>query len=202
MAAVAQARSVEPEPPKEFRIAKELPAGRYPILTAFPGLDRLLPARKIHDDPAVRRALFAHTMIELVDADLWMYIAPREVPAFARRRGWQPVVAPDVDCIVVGRGHFRDSPPLVVYLDIFHELCHVLQRQGGAELWPPGVSYVQRWTEVEGYRFAVEEARRLGASDAFLREYLEVEWITKAQHRELLQTLGISVPPRRSKARA
>jgi hypothetical protein len=191
-----------PLPPKGFRIAKETPLGRHPILTAFPGLERLPPARKIHPDPEVRRRLFAETQVELVAADMWMYVAPREMPPFARSRGWKPVVAGDVDCIVVGRGHFCESPPMVVYLDIFHELCHVLQRQGGADLWPPGVSYVARWTEIEGYRFAVEEARRLGVDDEFLREYLKVEWITKAEHLELLTTLGVSPPPRRARASA
>jgi hypothetical protein len=201
MAGGAQRAVSEPQPPPEFTIVKDLPLGRHPLLTAFPGLDRLPPGRKIHPDAAVRRSLFARTCIELVDQDMWMYVAPKQIPATARARGWEPVVSPEVDCIVVGESHFRESPPLIVYLDIYHELCHVLQRQGGAELWPPGVSYVHRWTEVEGYRFAVEEARRLGADDAYLREYLKVEWITKADHKELLQALGVAEEPRRPRAK-
>ncbi len=166
--------------------------GRHPILEAFPGLDRLPTATRLVTDPADRRRLFDATAIELVAQDLWMYVAPRETPKFSRR-GWKPVITPGTDCIVVGESHLRTSPELVLFMDIYHELCHVLQRQGGAELWPPGVSYVQRWTEVEAYRFVVQEARALGVPNSFLRDYLRVEWITDDEHRELLRELGIPV---------
>ncbi|MGI0156806.1 MAG: hypothetical protein ACREDE_11835, partial [Thermoplasmata archaeon] len=101
---------------------------------------------------------------------------------------------PGSDCIVVGRSHLSESPALMLFMDIYHELCHIRQRHGGANLWEPGVSYVKRWTEVEAYRFVVDEARTLGVSNAFLREYLKVEWISAQEHRELLTEL--SVPPR------
>ncbi len=80
----------------------------------------------------------------------------------------------------------------MLFLDIYHELCHILQRREGADLWPPGVGYVERWTEVEAYRFVVGEARALGVPDAYLRDYLRVEWITEEEHRSLLGELGIS----------
>ena len=79
----------------------------------------------------------------------------------------------------------------MLFLDIYHELCHVLQRQGGADLWPPGVSYVHRWTEVEAYRFVVNEARSMGVPNEYLADYLRVEWISEEEHRELLSQLGI-----------
>jgi len=91
---------------------------------------------------------------------------------------------------VIGKSHLAESPAIVLFLDIFHELCHVIQRQGGANLFAAG-SYVKRWTEVEAYRFVVAEARTLGASDEFLRDYLRVEWITEAEHRELLESLEV-----------
>ncbi|MGA8664652.1 MAG: hypothetical protein WB809_06285 [Thermoplasmata archaeon] len=188
----AKKPALEAEPPSAFRIARDLPLGRHPILKVFPGLDRLPPGRKIHKEAKVRARLFRSTEIELVAADLWMYVAPREIPKFVRRE-WKPVVSPDTNCIVVGAGHLRESPALTLYLDIYHELCHILQRDGGAELWEAGVSYVERWTEVEAYRFVIEEARRLKVSDAYLREYLEVEWISAKEHRTLLTTLGVPV---------
>jgi len=187
---------LEPDPPEAFRMARELPLGRHPILEVFPGLDRLPPGRSIHTDAKVRRRLFSHTFVELVDEDMWMYVAPWEVPAIARGR-WRPVVTPGTDCIVVGDGHFRTSLPLIVYLDIYHELCHILQRHDGANLFEPGLSYVERPTEVEAYRFVVVEARRLGVSDEFIREYLRVEWITDREHRQLLSTLDVPLPPKK-----
>ncbi len=182
----------EASPPKGFGIVRSVAPGRHALLDLFPGADRLPIAKKVEPDEGERVRLFRETEIELVDQEIWMYVAPREAPA-AFRRQWRPVVSADADCIVIGAAHLRTSPALTLYMDIYHELCHVRQRRGGAELWPPGVSYVRRWTEIEAYRVVVEDARRLGASDEFLREYLKVEWIDAAEYAELLTTLG--VPP-------
>ena len=177
--------------PTGFRVARELSPGRHPILTVFPGLDRLGTATRLVAEPTARSKLFRGTEVELVDEDLWMYVAPKELPKSFRRR-WKPVVSPESDCIVVGLSHLKESPSLTLFMDIYHELCHVLQRQGGADLWPPGVSYVARWTEVEAYRFVVDEARSIGVSDDFLREYLRVDWVSDEEHRELLAKLNVS----------
>jgi hypothetical protein len=176
--------------PKGFRVARDMPPGRHPLLAVFPGLDTLAPAARLEPDPAQRERLFQDTCVEVVDADMWMYVAPWDMPPSARGR-WKPVVSPGSDCIVVGKGHLHDSPALMLFMDIYHELCHVRQRHGGANLWEPGVSYVRRWTEVEAYRFVVEEARTLGVSDGFLREYLKVEWISAKEHLELLAELKV-----------
>lgn len=176
--------------PPGFRVAREIPPGRHPILAVFPGLDALPPAKRLEPDRAKRERLFQDTCVEVVDADMWMYVAPWDVPPSFRGR-WKPVVSPGSDCIVVGKGHLHDSPALMLFMDIYHELCHVRQRQGGANLWEPGVSYVKRWTEVEAYRFVVKEARALGVSDEFLRDYLLVEWITAKEHRELLAEMSV-----------
>jgi len=187
-------RKKEPESPAVlppgFRVTRDLPVGRHPILAAFPGLDDLPAAHRLVPDAKKRTKLFDETCVHVVDQDMWMYVAPHEVPANARRE-WKPVVSPNSDCIVVGQSHLKESPELMLFMDIYHELCHVLQRQGGANLWEPGVSYVKRWTEVEAYRFVVDEARTLGAPDAFLREYLRVEWITDEEHLSLLAELHV-----------
>ena len=178
--------------PKGFRVVRDLPVGRHPLLAAFPGLDRLDAADRLQPDSTARTKLFDETCVQVVDQDLWMYVAPWDMPPGARGQ-WKPVLSPGSDCIVVGKDHLGDSSDLMLFMDIFHELCHVIQRHGGANLWPPGLSYVQRWTEVEAYRFVVAEARRLGISDGFLREYLKVEWISEDEHLQLLETL--EVPP-------
>lgn len=182
----------EGEPPKGFRITRDLPVGRHPLLAAFPDLDKLPPASRLEPDPVKRVILFDETCVEVVDEDMWMYVAPHEIPKAARRE-WRPIVSPGSDCIVVGQSHLKESPAIMLFLDIYHELCHVVQRRGGANLWEPGVSYVKRWTEIEAYRFVVEEARALGVSNRFLRDYLKVEWISDDEHRELLVELKLPV---------
>jgi hypothetical protein len=195
----AKARPQEPGAPPGFRVERATPVGRHPILEVFPGLDRLGPASRIEYDPERRARLFAETGIEVVDQDMWMYVAPWEEPAFARRRGWRPVVTPGHDSIVVGQNHLRESSEMTLYLDIYHELCHIVQRRDGANLWEPGVGYVERKTEVDAYRFVVQEARTLGVPDDYLREYLKVEWISAKEHEQLLEAVGVP-PPARSRS--
>jgi hypothetical protein len=182
------------EPPDGFALVRETPLGRHPILEVFPGLDLLETAARQVRDPKARAALHRETEVEIVRGDVWMYVAPREIPKWARAR-WKPVASPDTDCIVIGHGHLTESPALTLFLDIFHELCHVLQRQAGRELFAEGLSYVERTTEIDAYQFVVDEARRLGVSDAVLRDYLLVEWIDETEFRQLLRAVGVSAPP-------
>jgi hypothetical protein len=177
-------------PPKGFRVARDTPVGRHPLLTVFPGLSALPTAARHEPDAAKRAKLHAETCVEVVAQDLWMYVAPFDVPKSFRRR-WKPVVSPDSDCIVVGVGHLRESPALVLFMDIFHELRHVQQRNAGRELWPENLSYVQRPTEIEAYQFVVDEARRIKVSDPTIREYLRVEWIDDDELGELFAKLGV-----------
>ena len=120
-----------------------------------------------------------------------MYVAPHRLPPDASAR-WRPVTS-RADCVAVGQSHLRRSPALVLYLDILHELYHILQRWDGRSLWDDAYAYVDRPTEIEAYRFVVREAHRLKAGDPFLRSYLRVEWISREEHRRLLAHVG--VPP-------
>lgn len=119
-----------------------------------------------------------------------MYVAPHEVPPFAKEAGWKPVTS-DADCIVVGRSHLSRSPALTLYLDILHELYHIFQRRAGRDLWDVSDGYAGSPTELEAYRFALKEARRLGASDRYLRGYLNVDWIDRKEYGRLLKNLEV-----------
>ncbi|MCI4358388.1 MAG: hypothetical protein L3J95_03205 [Thermoplasmata archaeon] len=177
--------------PSGFTITRELPPGRHPLLAAFPDLGRLEAAGRLEPDSAARTRLFEETCVQVVEQDVWMYVAPHSLPKAMRRR-WKPHVSPGSDCIVVGAEHLKESPALILYLDIFHELCHIRQRQAGLELFDRSESYVRRPTEIEAYRFAVEEARRLGVSDEVLRDYLRVEWVTEDELLDLFKSVGVS----------
>ncbi|HEV2317717.1 MAG TPA: hypothetical protein VGV89_09120 [Thermoplasmata archaeon] len=127
----------------------------------------------------------------LTDDAGWMYVAPVRTPPEVRRAGYRMVESKD-DEIVVARNHIMNSPSMDLYLDIVHEFLHILQRHQGRELWPgPKYPYVDRPTELEAYAFSIAEARRLGVPDSYLREYLRVTWITRAEYNRLLRNLGL-----------
>ena len=80
-----------------------------------------------------------------------------------------------------------------IYLDIIHELVHVKQFMDGKELRDRSFLYVERPTEIEAYRYAVEEAKRLGMDDKEILEYLKTEWMSKENLMSLAKIVNIGV---------
>jgi hypothetical protein len=80
-----------------------------------------------------------------------------------------------------------------IYLDVVHELCHVKQHMEGKELFDPNYDYVDRPTEVEAYRYTVQEAKRLGMSAARIREYLKTEWMNDEDLDRLLKNIDMDL---------
>ena len=68
---------------------------------------------------------------------------------------------------------------------------HVKQQREGLDLYDKSTSYVDRQTEIDAYKVAVTEARRIGFDDAQILDYLWVEWITPEEHKRLAESLGI-----------
>lgn len=78
-----------------------------------------------------------------------------------------------------------------IYLDIIHELVHVKQHLEGKELFDAHYDYAERPTEIEAYKYAVDEARRLGLSDMRICEYLKTEWMTNHGLKRLAHALKV-----------
>jgi len=80
-----------------------------------------------------------------------------------------------------------------IYLDVIHELYHVKQHLEGQELFDPRYEYVDRPTEVEAYRYAVQEAKRLGISDKRILDYLKTEWMSEEDLKRLVKNIAIKI---------
>jgi hypothetical protein len=96
--------------------------------------------------------------------------------------------------LVVSIRYLNSGDKVDIYLDLIHELCHVRQFMEGRELFDPRYSYVERPTEVEAYRYTVQEARRLGLSDERICEYLKTEWISEGDLRVLAKAVNVRCP--------
>ena len=88
--------------------------------------------------------------------------------------------------LVVNSRYLSQGNKLYIYLDLVHELVHVKQFLEGQDLFDTAFSCSERRTEIEAYRYAVTEARRLGLDDKRICRYLETEWL----HREDLIKLA------------
>ena len=93
--------------------------------------------------------------------------------------------------ISIGREYLRKGDTLHLYLDIIHEVIHVKQQRQGLPLYDQRFRYIDRPTEIEAMQITIAEGRRCGMDDRDLVEYLEVPWISKEEHLELVEKLGL-----------
>jgi len=92
-----------------------------------------------------------------------------------------------VSCYYMNNGDRID-----IYLDLIHELVHVRQFLEGKELFNNRYDYIDRPTEIEAYRYAVEEAKSLGLSNERICRYLKTEWMSNEELKRLAKTLSIN----------
>jgi hypothetical protein len=162
------------------RIERVGPTRLLPFVRFFRGFENVLAVRRLFGPrtPQILRGL--------------------KVEFFSARFGYMGTS--DVDGhLLISTHHLHDSPFRTVYLDVVHELCHVKQFRDGKPLFYPKLSYVDAPSEIEAYRFTVDEGRRIGMTDAQLLDYLKVEWISPAEHRRLAKRCRVSVTKRRAK---
>lgn len=109
---------------------------------------------------------------------------------FIGTRGYMGVS--DVDGHLIVNAYYLNKGDVVdIYLDIIHELVHVRQFMEGKELFDSYYKYIERPTEVEAYRCAVEEARRLRLSEQRICKYLKTEWMSDEDFKRLTEILNV-----------
>jgi len=115
-----------------------------------------------------------------------------KVEFYSSRRGYMGVSDQDGH-ILMSAHYLKNGNERDIYLDIIHELVHVKQFLEGKELFENRWEYVDRPTEVDAYRQAVKEARRLGMTDKEIYQYLETEWMTEEDLKRLAEAVGVKV---------
>jgi hypothetical protein len=63
----------------------------------------------------------------------------------------------------------------------------------GRDLFDPLYDYVDRPTEIEAYRYAVQEAKRIGLSAAEIRMYLKTEMMSNAVLDILIRNMNVDL---------
>jgi len=162
----------------EVEIPSDVPIAKQPFLEYFKGFENLPAVREIFGDETVR-----------VLHDL-------KVEFFSSKFGYMGVSDEDGH-LVVSAYYLKNGDSVSKYLDIVHELVHVRQYREGKPLFDEAFEYHERPTELEAYRHAVKEARRLGMSDQEIFEYLKVDWMSEDEVRKLSRTLDVKPPARR-----
>ena len=133
---------------------------------------------------------------EIFGEDTDRVLSELKVEFFSSKFGYMGVSDEDGH-LIVSAYYLKNGDPTSKYLDVVHELVHVKQYRQGKALFDETFEYHDRPTELEAYRHAVDEARRLGMSDHEIFEYLRVDWMSEDEVRKLARNIGIKPPPRR-----
>ncbi|HVA82947.1 MAG TPA: hypothetical protein VNF06_02175 [Candidatus Aquilonibacter sp.] len=93
--------------------------------------------------------------------------------------------------IVISEQYLKSGSELYLTLDMIHELVHIKQWREEKDLFDEKYSYVDRPTEIEAYKIAAREAKRMGLKGKALRDYLVVDWVSKEDFERLLKSIGV-----------
>lgn len=94
--------------------------------------------------------------------------------------------------LMVNARYLNSGDKVDIYLDVIHELCHVKQFMEGKELFDNRYDYVDRPTEIEAYRYTVQEARRIGLTEERICQYLRTEWMSEDDFKRLAKAVNVS----------
>lgn len=163
----------------EVQIPTRVPIALHDFTEFFKGFDEI---------PAVR-SIFGEQSGEVLRS--------LKVEFFSSKFGYMGVSDEDGH-LIVSAYYLREGEPVSKYLDVIHELVHVKQFREGKPLFDENYEYHNRPTELEAYKLAITEGRRLGMSDKELFDYLKVDWMSEEEVRKLAKNLGVKPPTKRS----
>jgi len=155
----------------KVEIVRNVPVTTHPFTDYFKGFEKVEAVRKIFGEKT--EEVLRNLRVE-----------------FGGRWGYMGVSDVDGHLLISAR-YMKEGDIVDIYLDIIHELVHVRQFMEGKKLFDDNFSYVRRPTEVEAYRLAVEEAKRLGLSDERICEYLKTEWMSNRDLERLAEAVNV-----------
>jgi hypothetical protein len=154
------------------QVPREVPIAKHRFMDYFKGFEKL---------PVVR---------EIFGNDTDKVLADLKVEFSGGRFGYMGTSDEDGH-LIISAHYLREGDSRSIYLDVIHELVHVRQFREGRELFDESYEYADRPTELEAYRHALKEARRLGMSDDEIFEYLKVTWLSEDEVQRLARNIGI-----------
>ena len=159
-------------PRLNVKILRDAKVQEYPFADYFKGFE---------DVEAVKR-IFGKETVDVLNTLV--------VEFNSLRRGYMGV-SDTSGHLLINTWYLKNGDLLDIYLDVIHELVHVKQFMEGRDLFDCSYDYVDRPTEIEAYRYAVEEARRLGLSDKRICEYLRTEWVCDRDFKRLIDSVNV-----------
>jgi len=102
---------------------------------------------------------------------------------------WQIWVDQRSGRITINKAYLSKTDGETLYLDFVHEMVHLWQIHEGKDVFDRSVNYVDKPTEIEAYRYSIEDAKRIGFNTMDIIDYLDVRWINNEEHKRLVKAV-------------
>ena len=150
-------------------INHNLELGMYQLTDVVEGLENSVALNKIFGSKLM--AILNSTVVNVVS------------------KPWQIWVDLETKIITINKDYLLHTDRNTLYLDFIHEMVHIWQIANGKNVFDRSVSYVDAPTEIEAYRYTIEDAKRIGFSKNDVIDYLKVRWISDQEHLRLVKAV-------------
>jgi len=156
-----------------FRVRRGASLGEYKFTQIFIGVENSETLLRVFGSQRNTLKIIHHLKLRVVDSD------------------WGVWLDHNTGAVCVGLRYLRTAKPSYLYLDVVHVLVHVKQFLDGKELFDQTFEYVDRPTEIEAYRYTVEEAKRLDMTEEDILRYLRVDAVDDDELGRLIEKIGV-----------
>jgi hypothetical protein len=163
--------------PKVFKAKRSVGLGEYKFTQVFIGVEN------------------SPTLLRLFGSQRSMLKIVKHLKATVVNSEWGIWLDHNTGAVCVGSKYLASAKINCLYLDVIHVLVHVKQFLDGKDLFDQTFEYVDRPTEIEAYRYTVDEAKRLQMTEDEILSYLRVDAVDDSELGRLIEKIGVR--PRR-----
>ena len=162
---------------KVFKAKRNVALGEYKFTQIFIGVENSPTLLRLFGSQRSMLKIVHHLKLRIVDSD------------------WGIWLDHNTGSVCIGAKYMASARINCLYLDVIHVLVHVKQFLDGRDLFDQTFEYVDRPTEIEAYRYTIDEAKRLQMSEDEILKYLRVDAVDDSELGRLIEKIGVR--PRR-----
>ena len=162
---------------KIFKAKRNVKLGEYKFTQVFIGVENSPTLLRLFGSQTSMLKIVHHLKVKVVESE------------------WGIWLDHNTGAVCVGSGYLNSTKINCLYLDVIHVLVHVKQFLDGKDLMDQTFEYVDRPTEIEAYRYTIDEAKRLQMSEDEILKYLRLEAVDDSELGRLIEKIGVR--PRR-----
>ena len=160
-------------PLKVFKAKRNISLGEYKFTQIFIGVENSPTLLRLFGSQRSMLKTVHHLKLRIVDSD------------------WGIWLDHNTGSVCIGSKYLASARINCLYLDVIHVLVHVKQFLDGRDLYDQTFEYVDRPTEIEAYRYTIDEAKRLQMSEDEILKYLRVDAVDDSELGRLIEKIGV-----------